>query len=177
MLNELSGLSSRSELKMARTNVAELLAGTLEMMSEKLQERKVDITYDRQNTDLFIMADQERLRQVFLNLIINAMDAMPEGGSLIVTAGYAAAKDTHNPKHIEARIRDTGGGMSGEAIGKIFEPFYTTHKDGLGLGLTITRNIVEQHGGSITVESAPKAGTTFIITLPIEIPLSTSIRC
>lgn len=170
MLDELSGLSSCDQLKIVRTNVTELLVGTLEMMSEKLKERKIDIQYVQLNNNLYIMADEERLKQVFINLIINAMNAMPEGGSLMASTGFMPGEDIHNPKHIEVRIRDIGKGIPAEALGRIFEPFHSNHDHRVGLGLTITRRIIEQHRGKIKVESEIGAGTAFIITLPIEIP-------
>ena len=172
MLNELSGLSSCDQLKIARTSITELLGGTLEMMSEKLKKRKIDIQYVQQSNNLYLMADEERLKQVFINLIINAMNAMPEGGSLIASAGFMPGGDINNQKHIEVNIRDTGRGIPAESLVKIFKPFHTNHNNRVGLGLTIARRIIEQHGGNIKAESEMGVGTTFIITLPVEMPLS-----
>ena len=171
MLNELSGLSTPHELKIARVDIQVLLADTLEMMSEKLKEKNINVYYLQQSRPLYIMADQERLKQVFINLIINAAHAMSDGGSLSVLADGAPAADTSKPKFIEVRIKDTGRGIPVEALGKIFDPFYSIQCHGEGLGLTITRKIIEQHGGSIRAESRVDAGATFIITLPEEISL------
>jgi signal transduction histidine kinase len=96
---------------------------------------------------------------VFVNLVRNAREAMESGGALTVSAW--AAKGS-----AEIRIQDTGLGMTPEVSERIFEPFYTTKTGGTGLGLSLSRQIIEAHGGSVEVESAPGRGTTFILKLP-----------
>lgn len=107
-----------------------------------------------------LSADPHQLKQVLLNLLMNAIHAMPEGGIVTVDA-----KNEANFKTI--RISDTGVGMSDEVLKRIFEPFYTTRREGTGLGLTIVRKIVEQHGGRIAVTSAPGHGSCFTLTWPL----------
>jgi two-component system sensor histidine kinase HydH len=170
MLNELSGLSSQAELRMSRVNVDELVANTLGMMSEKMSARKIEVVYSRQDKNLSLTADPQRLKQVLINLIMNAAGAMPDGGRLIISVGPASGDDMQNPQHIEIRIADTGSGIPPEAIGKIFEPFYTNRANGIGLGLAIARKITQQHGGDIAVASALGRGSAFIVTLPTGIP-------
>jgi signal transduction histidine kinase len=162
MFKELSDFSSHSDLRITKTDAKEVMGSILEIMRDEFIEKKIDIKYSPQNDDFHIKADPERLRQVFLNLIINSINAMPEGGLLTVSIEQA---NLINPTHIEVRIGDTGKGMSGEVQEKIFEPFHTT---GAGLGLTISRKIVEQHGGKIAIESEIDKGTTFIVRLPVE---------
>jgi signal transduction histidine kinase len=107
-----------------------------------------------------LSADPQQFKQVLLNLLMNAIHAMPEGGIVTVNA-----KNEPNFKSIH--ITDTGVGMSDEVLKRIFEPFYTTRREGTGLGLAIVRKIVEQHGGSIAVTSAPGHGTCFTLTWPL----------
>lgn len=106
-----------------------------------------------------VAADPHQLKQVFLNLLVNAVHAMPSGGTVSLhaaTKGKCACID----------IRDTGVGMSIETQSRIFEPFFTTRREGTGLGLAIVRKIIEQHGGSIEVASQPGHGTCFTLTWP-----------
>ncbi len=111
-----------------------------------------------------IVADAELLKTCFLNLMINAADAMPAGGSLTVSLarGVADGNDA-----LVVTVRDTGHGMSPEEIAAAFEPYFSTKDTGLGLGLALTRKIVEDHGGKIGLESEPGRGTTARITLPL----------
>jgi len=123
-----------------------------------------------------ISADAGSLRQLFMNIIINSLYFTPEGGSIIITTGLdtPAEGDAFNgdAKMITVSISDTGPGIPGEIVAKIFDPFFTTKPvgDGTGLGLAICHKIVEEHGGSIYVESEEETGTTFIIRLLAKTP-------
>lgn len=112
---------------------------------------------------LNLFADKQKMQQVFLNLIKNAVDAIAEEGQITLSAGKEDGK-------VKIRVEDTGEGMDKEALSKIFDPFYSGKRDkkGYGLGLFIVHNIVEEHGGSIAVKSEPGRGTVFTITLPAE---------
>lgn len=107
-----------------------------------------------------MMAD--RMRQVVLNLVLNAVDAMPGGGRLYITTTA-----THRPEGVRVTFRDEGAGIAKDILPHIFDSFYTTKEDGLGLGLFITRGIVREHGGTISASSQPGKGTTFTIWLPL----------
>lgn len=107
-----------------------------------------------------VAADPHQLKQVFLNLLMNAVHAMPAGGVVTLQAEIKG-------KFAHIEVRDTGVGMSEETQKRIFEPFYTTRREGTGLGLAIVRKIVEQHGGDIEVASQPGHGTCFTITWPL----------
>ena len=106
-----------------------------------------------------LSVDRDQMLQVFLNLLTNAIQAMPSGGMLSVLT-------THNEHHVIIKIADTGFGMSKEILERIFSPFYTTKENGTGLGLAITRNIIMAHSGTIEVTSTLQEGTTIAITLP-----------
>jgi signal transduction histidine kinase len=108
------------------------------------------------------MADPQQLQQVFMNLLLNAADAMPDGGTITV---QTANHDTARPLRI--RIIDTGKGIDEAAVDKIFLPFFSTKPQGTGLGLAITKRLVEQHDGSIQVQNNHGKGVSFTIELPL----------
>jgi signal transduction histidine kinase len=110
-----------------------------------------------------VVADAELLRQAFLNLCVNAIQAMSSGGSLTVRARREDAS-------LVAEFRDTGPGMDPETAGRVFEPFFTTKANGTGLGLAIVRQAAEAHGGSVELESEPGRGATFRVRLPVASP-------
>lgn len=107
-------------------------------------------------------ADPFQLQQVFMNLFLNAADAMPDGGTITVRTSYAAQSRT-----ILIRLSDTGKGVDSAVIDKIFQPFFTTKTAGTGLGLAIVKMLLEQHGGGIRVENNVDGGASFFITLPL----------
>jgi two-component system NtrC family sensor kinase len=109
-----------------------------------------------------VLLDGDQMRQVAINLILNAGGAMPDGGTLTIRS------EAVDPGHIRMVFSDSGCGIPAENLEKIFEPFYTTKERGTGLGLAITRQIIEQHRGEIRIASDPDSGTTVIVTLPVE---------
>jgi two-component system sensor histidine kinase HydH len=106
--------------------------------------------------------DGQKLRQAFMNIILNGIQAAPAGGKVAVSTLFNRESGC-----IEIRFSDTGTGISSEAISQIFEPFFTTKGSGTGLGLPITKKIIEGHGGSVEVESEPGKGATFRVLLPV----------
>lgn len=107
-----------------------------------------------------IRADRHQLKQVFLNLVMNAIHAMPDGGTVSISATVAGAM-----AHLE--VADTGAGIAPEMLPRLFEPFFTTRRDGSGIGLAIVRKIVEDHGGTVAITSQPGQGTRVTLTWPI----------
>jgi len=112
-----------------------------------------------------VLCDGAQIEQVLVALMVNAMDAMPQGGNLWLTTRADADKST-----VQAVVRDDGTGISPEILPRLFEPFLTTKETGrgVGLGLAISRSILERHNGSIEVQSELGRGTTFTATLPFE---------
>jgi signal transduction histidine kinase len=108
-----------------------------------------------------VLADPDQLDQVFGNIILNAFQAMPRGGQLMIKT------ETQEPGWVAVSIADTGVGIPGENIEKIFEPLFTGKAKGIGLGMAISKTFVESHGGSIKVQSQPGKGSTFTVKLPI----------
>ncbi len=109
--------------------------------------------------DLWISADRDMLRRAVLNLTLNALDAMPDGGELVVTSCRTA-------RGIELEVADSGPGLSEDGIARAFEPFYTTKDGGTGLGLAIVARMAEVHGGEITVVNCPEGGAAFTLYIP-----------
>jgi signal transduction histidine kinase len=120
---------------------------------------KVDCTLEFSLDDLWIDADPELLHRALSNLVLNAIDAMPDGGRLTLSA------KPHEDK-IEIRVADTGEGITPEECERLFTPYYTTKEHGTGLGLAIVQSVVADHHGTIAAESRPGAGVTFVISLP-----------
>jgi signal transduction histidine kinase len=125
--------------------------------------KPIDILKDFDEHLPVIMADPMQLQQVALNLLLNAVDAMPDGGTIGVKTSHNSL--THS---IQIEVSDTGEGIDKEVFDKIFQPFFTTKAKGTGLGLSISKRLVEEHVGNITVESNSGRGTTFRITLPVK---------
>jgi two-component system sensor histidine kinase HydH len=108
-----------------------------------------------------ISVDPEQIKQVLLNLVINAIQAMPNGGEIVLRA-------TADHKHANLEVQDEGMGIAEENLERMFNPFFTTRQEGTGLGLSIAERIVTQHGGSIAVRRNPVRGMTFTVSLPLE---------
>lgn len=155
---------SRSEL--ASTNINSILRETLELVQNHLRHGRITAITNLAPDLPLTVAHADQLRQVFLNIILNACDAMPRGGELRVTTQLIkACQDA--PDTIAIMISDTGVGIAPEHRPHLFEPFYTTKPQGTGLGLAISAHIVTQHGGRIAVESEVGKGSTFTVFLPV----------
>jgi signal transduction histidine kinase len=125
---------------------------------------QVDMAADLPN----VYCDAGQIEQVLLALSMNAIDAMPHGGILWLKSAKLSDKE------IQLTVRDDGMGIPADVIPQLFEPFMTTKEvgKGVGLGLAISKGIVDRHGGKIEVESQPGKGTTFRITLPMDARVS-----
>jgi two-component system, NtrC family, sensor histidine kinase PilS len=156
------------ELNLAERDMNKILAETLHLVQHEARTRKkITIVTSLAGGSLLAQVDQDQIRQVFWNLATNAFDAMPEGGQLTITTGYRHV-DAGGRKGdvIEIEFRDTGKGITQDNLDKIFLPFFTTKKEGSGLGLAAVHRIVDLHGGWIKVESRPQEGTRFVVCLP-----------
>jgi signal transduction histidine kinase len=145
-----------------QTDVREVVAKTLELLSKRLTEEKVEAKDDIDPALPTIDADPQQLQQVLIHLCSNSIDAMSAGGILSLVARL------EGPDILAIMVADTGFGIDAESLGKIFQPFFTVKKRrGLGLGLPICDRIVKAHGGTIEVKSRPDHGTTFTLHLPV----------
>jgi two-component system NtrC family sensor kinase len=144
------------------TDLNELLTEIIEFAANHTDMRAVTIRYEFEKGLPKVMLDGDQLRQVAINLILNAGGAMPEGGTLLVKTEVGPEQT------VKITFNDTGSGIPKESLDKIFEPFYTTKARGTGLGLAITRQIIEMHHGEIGIESEPGKGTLVSVILPID---------
>ncbi|MEM3613061.1 MAG: PAS domain S-box protein [Candidatus Bathyarchaeia archaeon] len=156
VLADLLDYSREIKLNFSETTPKDLLMETLSTIKVP---RKI-VVIDETTGDLMIV-DKEKMKRVFVNIIKNAIAAMPEGGKLTISSRKI-------DNFMEISFTDTGVGMSKEFSEKIWTPFFTTKAKGLGLGLPICKRIVEAHNGKITVESAPNKGTTFTVAIPVK---------
>ncbi|MDZ4860189.1 MAG: ATP-binding protein [Candidatus Hydrogenedentes bacterium] len=153
-----------------------IIEEVLVLVENQLRKGSISVQTDFPGPRVNIYGDEQQLHQVFLNLVLNAIDAMRDKsrGTLRVRVDYEHALVRRGVKGsvpdfecVKVCLTDTGCGISSESLDRIFTPFYTTKDDGTGLGLSVVHGIVSEHGGSIYVESNPGQDTTFVITLPV----------
>ena len=152
------------------TNVTQVLDSVLQLTAKQLQHSNVTLVQNWDHNIPMIQANPDHLKQVFLNIVINAVDAMPEGGILSVSTTQdelALLANQQPAKMIRIEFSDTGLGMGAETISSLFEPFFTTKDYGSGLGLYVSYGIIQSLNGTIQVSSELGRGTTFTILLPI----------
>jgi two-component system sensor histidine kinase HydH len=161
-------------MRFVPVDVREVLSSLEGLVSGEARAHRVQIVTSFRDGPSRVMADEALLKQAFLNIMLNALEAMPDGGTLTISTrvadrtavGIVDADDRE--EWLEAVFADTGTGIPEEHLGRVFDPFFTTKKDGTGLGLAITYRIIENHRGIIRVTSQPGKGTTFSITVPLE---------
>ncbi len=139
----------------------DLLRETFELFDPMLQGRQIRLQTDLAQHPIPITGDPDRLKQVFLNLLQNAVEALNGSGTIRVIAGCCGP-------HAQIEIENDGPAIAGEMAERIFDPFFTTKPEGTGLGLAITKSIINDHGGEIRVRSEGESGVSFIITLPLD---------
>jgi signal transduction histidine kinase len=159
----LLNLARQTEFRSEQADINQVAQEVLALVRPRLKKEDIDLE-ERYATDLpSLHLDVNRMKQVVLNLVTNAIHAMPQGGTLTVTSECVGSE-------VAMRITDTGVGISAENLPRIFEPFFTTKPvdQGTGLGLSISRGIMQEHGGRIEVESQEGKGSTFTVLLPVE---------
>jgi len=168
ILNQLLNFGRSSQPEFQSINVEEIIDSILTLMNMELSKSNIKVV-KLYNKDIpQIIADGEQLKQVFMNIVLNAIQAMPEGGNLKIATSIGqevVIRDT--AEFVTIRFEDTGCGISQENLDDLFNPFFTTKNGGTGLGLSISRRIIEEHKGHIRVESKEGKGTIFTIGLPL----------
>ena len=166
IVNNLLNFSRTSGTEFTDVDVNKIITDTLTLLEHQFKTAKVCVSSELMSGISPIQGNAGRLQQVFLNLFLNAKDAMPNGGSLHVA--------TSNGEMVSIRVSDTGSGIAPEHIHRIYDPFFTTktapkegQMRGTGLGLSVTYGIIQEHAGKIRVESTPGAGTTFALDFPL----------
>jgi signal transduction histidine kinase len=153
-------------LKMQRISPSAVTDTTIRLLKHRLKSYSVEIKVIRTQPLPDIQADPEQLKEVFVNIIINACEAMQDGGTIVIHEEVTSVPQLNKVAVI--RLSDNGPGISDSIQTKIFEHFFTTKEEGTGLGLSIAKRIIEEHKGWLDMRSEKNAGTTFIITLPLK---------
>ncbi|MBK9306908.1 MAG: PAS domain S-box protein [Nitrospira sp.] len=161
VMNQLLSFARRKTPERRPLDLQKAIEDSVEIFRERLAKNRIHVEMDLVDSCPLVLGDADQMSQVLINLIVNAVHAMPEGGTLHI--GLAREKDC-----VKLTVADTGHGIPHDVVKKIFEPFFTTKEfgKGTGLGLTVVKGIIEEHQGSIAVESEEGNGTTFTILLP-----------
>jgi signal transduction histidine kinase len=144
------------------TPLGELVGSVVEFLRPDMAERSVDLVLDSGSEGPVVSVDRDQMKQVLINLVRNASEAMDGDGERRIEVRVVTSDDT-----VMLSVKDTGRGMEEEDMEHIFEPFFSTKEGGTGLGLSLTRHVVDEHGGRIECFSDRAKGTTFVISLPI----------
>jgi len=160
ILNGFLRYVDRSDLQLAAVDLNELVDDMVDFFFAQAQSHSITMRRDLDNRPLICKVDQDMLKQVVLNLFINAQQAMTDGGELIVRTRPAG-------KRAKIQISDTGEGIAPDRLQNIFSPYYSSRSAGTGLGLPIAKKVIERHGGVLDVNSEPGRGTMFTIELPL----------
>ena len=161
LLHKMLSYSKPDQQMRKAADINAILAETLLLHEKQLQERNISIRKDLQEDLDDVYASQDQMRQMFLNLIANARDAMPNGGAVTV-------KTRADGDNIKIQVADNGAGIQPDVLDRVFDAFYTTKESvkDVGLGLCVCYGIIKEHEGNIQIESAPGTGTTVTVTLP-----------
>jgi signal transduction histidine kinase len=157
--------SRARRLHRVRHDVRDTLQRSLNLIEGRALQQNVQIDLETGTTPLPIDGDPEQLNQIFVNLLLNAIEAMPDGGRLVVNAAQSSDEGV-----LRIHFRDSGPGISGELLPRLFEPFATTKERGTGLGLAVSRRIAEDHAGMIHAENLAEGGALFTVELPSATP-------
>lgn len=162
IMNQLLSFARQRPIERHPLAMSLVVQDIVDVIQERLEKRKIRLEVDLESNCPKIFADRDHVGQVLLNLIVNAIQAMPEGGTLSLT--LRCRND-----HVLLSVSDTGCGIPPDHVPKLFTPFFSTKEvgEGTGLGLTVVHGIIEEHQGFITVDSEPGRGTTFHIHLPV----------
>ncbi|MGD0266591.1 MAG: ATP-binding protein [Candidatus Methylomirabilota bacterium] len=166
-VGQLLNFAREAEPQLTRVDLPPLLRRCLAPLEHELAAQRISFSIATEHRVPTLLADPDQLEQVFLNLLMNAVDAMPEGGKILVSINPWARE---TGPFVEVHITDTGVGIPPEHLSRIFDPFFTT-KDvgkGTGLGLSVSYGVVRAHGGFIEVKSKVGKGSTFTVALPIK---------
>jgi signal transduction histidine kinase len=154
-----------ADVKLEPASLGDILSSVLDLLEHRFKDQEITVHLKGSRSPVEVLADRQQLRQVFMNVLLNACDAMPDGGDINISYDL---DDGSDGGMIRVRIGNSGSTSPPEDAGQIFEPFFSTRDDGTGLGLSIARQIVEQHGGEIKLD-APGEGESvcFSFTLPL----------
>jgi hypothetical protein len=168
VLNDLLNYARPKAPQFGMADLRDTVARTLQLARQQIGSKNVEFSIQIPSPLPRFRMDPEQLQQVLLNLVLNGIQALDQEGKITIQARVQAGSGPPNrPNYIEIAVSDTGAGISREQLERIFRPFYTTKRGGTGLGLSLCRRIISQHGGTLTAESEVKKGSRFIIRLPM----------
>ncbi len=170
IVNQLLRFSRPSKPVLAPSLLHEILSNSLKLIQQQLHSKNIQlVTSFTLNSDR-INADGDQLGQALINFLLNAIESMPDGGTLTVTTQHPPRNGDTGARHtptLQVSIQDTGSGISPENLSHVFDPFFTTKSQGTGLGLSVAHGIIQEHSGCIDIQSEVGQGTTFILTFPV----------
>jgi len=168
--NKISNLllfTRRPSPQMKVVRLHQIMKEVIDFSEQIIEQAGVELLVHMEENDILISADAEMIKQVFLNIILNAQQAMPDGGKLTILTRLTPKSLLETREKIaEIIFQDAGPGIPPADISRIFDPFFSTKEGGSGLGLAIVHNIISEHNGSIFVENAPEGGMLVNVSLP-----------
>ena len=166
IVNSLLNVSRTSPREFAEIDLNQTVIDTLALIEPQLRKVQIEVECKLDAESATVVGNAGRIQQVLLNLLLNARDAMPQGGQLLISNKIS---DDANERFVEIMVRDTGAGIEPAHVKRVFDPFFTTktRQRGTGLGLAVSYGIVREHFGRMSVESQLGRGTSFLIELPL----------
>jgi PAS domain S-box-containing protein len=162
IVTSIRAMAQKTPAQIQRTDFSLALRDVLDLLHGELRSRGVEVIAELPPEPIEVLGDRTQLQQVLVNLIMNSAEATSQRPEALIKIGCMVS----NPADVEVRVSDTGNGIATDEFDKVFEPFYTTKSDGIGMGLSICRSIVETHGGRIWATANDTSGSTFTFTLP-----------
>ena len=172
LINDLLSFARPSKPNVSPENLNDVVDNIARILETQAKEKGVAIAREFGDDLPKVWIDREQMKQVFMNLILNAIQAMQEGGSISIST-RAVSRNSAEPsgEFVQVEVRDTGIGIPEESVQHIFDPFFTSKDEGSGLGLAVSHQIVQEHGGFVTVESTVGKGTAFFVHVPVSKPV------
>ena len=165
LARELVDFSNPNKYETERLDLRQIITRASELVGPDMRKHGIEFSAEFENADWEVIVNKNQILEALLNLFINAIDAMPEGGRLSVY-GLVEKPEHKKNDYLALRISDTGVGINKENLSKVFDRYYTTKKTGTGLGLAVVERIISAHSGTLRVASTEGEGTTFTLYLP-----------
>jgi PAS domain S-box-containing protein len=154
--------------KMSKIDLHQILSEVIDFSEQIMEQGGIHVSAKYTSEHAYIDGDAEMLKQVFLNIILNAQQAMPEGGTLMIGSNYFTSQNRQRDAHVvEIVFQDSGPGIPEQNLSRIFDPFFSTKESGSGLGLAIVHNIIQQHNGSVNIENSIQGGVSVNVSFPL----------
>ena len=172
LITDLLSFARPSKPNVAQEDMNGVIDGIARILESQAKEKNVELTRDFGVNLPKVWIDKDQMKQVFMNLIFNGIQAMSDGGEITISTRLFTPDAVEQPaSFVQVEVRDTGIGIPGENLEHIFDPFFTSKDEGSGLGLAISHQIVQEHGGYVTVESRVGKGTSFLVNVPTGKPV------